>query len=669
MTGNNEDLEALASPRQQITACGQVGVNAPLCGVHFVTPCYSLAFSMTRKGIAQSYVTYRIAPTTVYTLEDAILSYPGVTLESTSSQDLVDIDCNWEICVTAAANDVSFTRLRMWHGMPAILVKPGIGLITLTECTILNSRDGDSHMGAGMTVMFNAEVYIRGCLFHDLVAGGDGAAIFASFADVYIDDTFFDNCTCGGNGGAIYAYSSSLMMRGVELSRSYAVNGGAISVERGNFNCYICIMEHNLALLSGGSLFIKQLSPVEDSWMNWVWIRSSLARQGGAMWIENSKMSMIDIHMLWNDAIQEGGAIISTDSRLDIRTSLFARNSRGSAKPANADNERNITSHPLYKDDLKIEATPAISRGGAIVCLASPSSPQPTWLRINNSAFIDNQCDNEAGAIYISKCPLTMDNTLVVKNHATNKAGAIYAVDSNPTTITNTLFEQNVVRVGDGGVMVSYGTRLVVKGSNFTMNSAINGGGSVIYWQEYRCAPLIQNCTFIENINAYGTAQGLATPPAALHIVSPSQHSSHISGQPMNPTVIVALVDEYNQPTAYGGTNNGVDISAAVQAPAILGGTLTFTNPLKDGYYYFNSSSSAIVLVGRGGIQGYYMLTFIANVPLLRGGSQQAVAYLRVNISVCQPGEYQAIDRCVPCAAGWYSDTVNVTECQRCPAG
>jgi hypothetical protein len=635
----NDDIAAW-SPRQVITTCGSRGRDTLLCGMYPVEPCATLPFAMSRTALAQHYVTYHVVPSTFYDLRStALVNWPGTTIESSDNDAIASFNCHWGTCLIAAANDAAFSRLYLYHGQPGLFVRSSMNLITVDQCIFEEGRDGSVRQGAGITVSFGSEIYIRGSIFRGMRADGDGAGIFSSYAFVYLDDSTFYNCTSGSNGAAVYAYASTTRLRGVNITRMVAINGGGVSQERGFLSALSSVFYDCRASLSGGAIFMKALSTYFLSSMDTCTVSKNQASFGGGIAIENSQVQMNRMvffdNVAQDDKTSSGGAIRINDGRVNISESTFDRN----------------------KHLMGLAPEDQLSRGGGAIACASQSYPRLTWLIISNCIFTNGASVHKGGVLRIDRCPLQVDQTLFGWNQAALMGGVVSMEDTLSVSITRCTFLSNWA--GDGGVFASLGSPALISWCIFNGNQAYRGG-ACMFTQER--PPVITNSTFINNIASYGINDEYASPPSGMIVISPPQGSNHTSGEEMDPPVSIALIDDYGRVVT---SENSLQASATTLLPLILGGSLnTYASK---GYFNFNGTGSSLVMVGRGA-QGY-RIRFYTIVQRLRGGPVYAYDYLQVGIRLCQPGEYQAIDRCVPCAAGWYSDTVNVTECQRCPAG
>ena len=101
-----------------------------------------------------------------------------------------------------------------------------------------------------------------------------------------------------------------------------------------------------------------------------------------------------------------------------------------------------------YSGDPENEETYGI--GGAIFIEFHNDSTQSPPTRINNSVFIDNYCDNEGGAIFLSSNDFQIDNCIFIENEAGTKGGAIFSLtgDSSKTKVTNCNFIDNEAEYG-----------------------------------------------------------------------------------------------------------------------------------------------------------------------------------------------------------------------------
>ena len=128
--------------------------------------------------------------------------------------------------------------------------------------------------------------------------------------------------------------------------------------------------------------------------------------------------------------------------------------------------------------------------GGAISAIdyqCSRSSPMRSDLQIYSSDFLNCYSEQRGGALYISSGRALISDSSFTSCRATLSGGSIFAAKESENvvlTATDSIFEGNDVVLSGGGAIHTKNISATVAGSTCTKNSAANGGGGAILWEE-----------------------------------------------------------------------------------------------------------------------------------------------------------------------------------------
>ena len=137
-----------------------------------------------------------------------------------------------------------------------------------------------------------------------------------------------------------------------------------------------------------------------------------------------------------------GGAIIATNSRIDISQSKFEHNGA----------------------DI----------GGAL-------SAEHSIINMCGNVFINNHATKYGGALWSSRSNVTVKESEFQNNSATRCGGGVLSILSSNITIKESEFQHNSATYGIGGVMFSSSSNITIEASEFQHNSATVDGGVMYY--------------------------------------------------------------------------------------------------------------------------------------------------------------------------------------------
>ena len=310
-----------------------------------------------------------------------------------------------------------------------------------------------------------------------------GGAIFNRFDDNFsIDNSNFINNSAIYDGGAIHIeYTPNFIINNTNFTNNSAESGGVISSSYNDCTIVNSNFMNNSASYSGGVI----ISLYDDcTIVNSNFINNSASYSGGVISSSNNNL-IINNSSFLNNSAEIGGAIYKRDTsigKLIIHSSNFTNNSATYGGAIYIGGSANCTI-----DNSKFINNSAIIHGGAIYNYYSikPIKPNPP-----ERAFAEGISYNEYGY------NLFINNTSFANNSAM-EGGAIYNNAVN-VTIINSIFQNNSADYFGGGIASYHGGDFIIIDSNFTKNTADDGGA--IYNEDY-VNLFILGCNFINNSN------------------------------------------------------------------------------------------------------------------------------------------------------------------------
>ncbi|WP_407432535.1 right-handed parallel beta-helix repeat-containing protein, partial [Methanobrevibacter sp.] len=341
------------------------------------------------------------------------------------------------------------------------------------------------------TVHTNSKSYF----INNVAADNDGGAIYTQ--SVYIVETVFDGnsaCRIGGaifNTNGITAKNSTFRNNKAEGASVLQCHGGAIYVEKldGRVIVNNCTFIANHAADYGGAITGFAAFDVSSS----IFIDNSAGDNcGGAIYAKKSgatgaldEIKIVNSIFEGNHAYDDGGAIFTTSTNVNVKNSTFRNNyAEGAsasqchggaiASETNADYGGNCI---LKIDNSTFIGNHAYDYGGAIY------ADIISWVN-TPSYFINNYVnDNQGGAIYTNKFNTDVTKAVFIGNQAkaNDDGGAIYINKANTIKFAQCYFEKN--KCGDEGGAIYMDSRssvLSLKYNVFVDNSA-GDKGQIVY--------------------------------------------------------------------------------------------------------------------------------------------------------------------------------------------
>jgi predicted outer membrane repeat protein len=221
-----------------------------------------------------------------------------------------------------------------------------------------------------------------------------GGGIYASKGiKLTITDSTFNANTAGTEGGGLYFIRSDVDLRGDTFSENSAatLGGGLRGVESGTVSVANSTFSANTAATGGGLDLIKSGTTVRNSTFS----GNSATTLGGGIHIENTTLTLVNTIVAMSPSggncaggIINGGRNLDSGSSCNWGTGLQSMSNTDPLMGPLADNGGTTKTHAL------LDGSPAINRGDAAVCSASPVNgvdqrgvARPQGIRCDIGAF------------------------------------------------------------------------------------------------------------------------------------------------------------------------------------------------------------------------------------------------------------------------------------------
>ena len=344
--------------------------------------------------------------------------------------------------------------------------------------------------------------------------GNVGSACYLSNnVHLHVTDSQFQNNLTPLGGGAIHAYGSQVVLENVSFTENDAKgNGGCVYLLSVNLTCFQCVFSNNSASYQGGGIWSEHSKLIIN---HSAFVSNSVkANAGGAictifghLTLSNSVFNgqhagdagSIDISgntdaylkncmFVGNSAVGDGGAIRSSNSKLELTTTTF-RNNFGRYGGV-----LNLVHSKLNVASCHFQNNTATRGSGGIIY-----GERTATISIKNSDLSNNSALLAGGAIGLSSgSKLSAQNSKFYNNSASRFGGAINSYRSaEPMFITSCLFENNAGVAGlRGGAIAADYSKVFLEKCMFRSNHA-DAGGAIYYfvWGIVR----ISQTTFTDN--------------------------------------------------------------------------------------------------------------------------------------------------------------------------
>ena len=357
------------------------------------------------------------------------------------------------------------------------------GFLNITNSTFRSNKADYTFGGDGGAIYTNGSTSISGSSFIENSVLGQGGAIYSKHDLDIVNCSFTSNKahTDGCVGGAISAKGNVVTIVGSNFTSNEAGRrGGAIFARDRTENkpVYVKIIDssfiENCCEYDGGALCVRGNLDILNSSFKHNTVSDDA---GGAIFCDSyanvdSYTTVVDSTFIYNNAIDDGGAIHSNQDMTVIRSvfennNIIGVNSEGGAIKST--------------EDVKIENSTfrnnhAPVSGGAIY------ADTITWVE-SPSYFIGNSANKKGGAIYTNKFKTNVKYGVFINNKGVSDddGGAIYINKENHLIFSQCYFENN--RCGDEGGAIyldSTSSTLILEYNIFVDNWA-GDKGYIVY--------------------------------------------------------------------------------------------------------------------------------------------------------------------------------------------
>ena len=483
-------------------------------------------------------------------------------------------------------------------------------------------------IGCGNTISSCGQLLVEGSTF--LGHNGSGTALEVIKTSVYIVNSSFISNRGGNYHGPIKEpFNSPVSM--------FAFVGGAVISNQSDIIIINGLFEGNCAEV-GGAIFLTRGSNVTI--MNSVLSNNSVDKFynsilsyafGGALFIEDgnamtkSSIALIECELHRNHAEFEGlgGVIFINNGILNANSSKFHDNVAYAAGVLLAYDHSNIAIDNCEFLNNIAWSTPRMHSGviaifasvvsiyrslfdsnraikGGVMTLIDP----PSIVTVYMSEF-KNSYAMFGGVIVISSksSSVTFIKSLFDMNVAATQGGVIESQIQCTVTFVECIFSNNRVNTFSGGAInMAFTKKLIIRGSQFLNNLAINFLGGAIHLQGVHLT--LENTSLIENKAYYGGALHLSERSFVKfkNLCRLANNTAFLGGAIL---AFDSILHVHGNLEITSNTANVIGGGAMLSHCEIIcryNGTLTFSRniALKDGGGVYSSNSYIIILFDRG---------------------------------------------------------------------
>ena len=357
------------------------------------------------------------------------------------------------------------------------------GFLNITNSTFRSNKADYTFGGDGGAIYTNGNTSISGSSFIENSVLGQGGAIYSKHDLDIVNCSFTSNKahTDGCVGGAISAKGNVVTIVGSNFTSNEAGRrGGAIFARDRieNKPVYVKIIDssfiENCCEYDGGAVCVRgNLDILNSSFKH----NAVSEDAGGAIFCDSyanvdSYTTVVDSTFIYNNAIDDGGAIHSNQDMTVIRSvfennNIIGVNSEGGAIKST--------------EDVKIENSTfrnnhAPVSGGAIY------ADTITWVE-SPSYFIGNSANKKGGAIYTNKFKTNVKYGVFINNKGVydDDGGAIYINKENHLTFSQCYFENNHCGDEGGAIYLDSTSSTLILEYNIFVDNWAGDKGNIVY--------------------------------------------------------------------------------------------------------------------------------------------------------------------------------------------
>lgn len=430
-------------------------------------------------------------------------------------------------------------------------------IFTSNKTTNISGTKGGAILYDNGTANSGRHFNVTNCKFDGNSSAEGGALYINKGATTIFTGTDANMAILSNNtattGGAIYLNGTNMTVTGYAFTNNTAALGGAIECYGATFTATDCTFTGNSSTTNSTD--------------------SKVGRGGGAVNLVADSTGTFNVTengtgmFKNNSAVQWGGAIYTTDSKMTISGYTFEGNS-------------------------------AMYAGAILIDNATENTLDTDAINISNATLKKNSSTKDGGAMYI--------NTRTV-----NITNCVYGgVEEDNSSLGNS------ARGVAGAICLNGGATLNVSGTTFTKNSSGGQGGAL--WLANKTAATITGCTF--ELQTAGASAGALYTKATLTMSDTTfrNNTAATAGGAINCSggTFVATSCNFDNNTSVGGSEGGGAISITGGSNATFKGTGSFSNNKANnttaggGAIYANNSTVSIT--------GY---TFNKNTAAKYGGA------------------------------------------------
>ena len=335
------------------------------------------------------------------------------------------------------------------------------GIVSVEKFTLINSRiQGQNKSGTGLVIngvdegnivnthfVLNTEGSFIPTSDADFILSAGGAVIIHN-SRVIIQDCFFLN----------NSVTAVPVIMNSTRSNQTVVNivGGAVSIQ----TSYVTI---------NNSLFLYN-SANKSCLMSHNGNKMKCSGAGGALFVEQSSLQVIDSVFTSNTAFAQGGTIAAINSNISIR------NCQMTCSEAPYGGVFYIIGTNASIDDSDMSHNTHSLQGAVMYVAKWRDSTRVTF---NNCTFSNNQADFGSSIVMFFHSYVTINSSTFYKNKALSTGGVVYAQVYCTLDVQSSSFENNTADSA-GVISVSDGTKATIQNSHFHGNTVEIFGGVLV---------------------------------------------------------------------------------------------------------------------------------------------------------------------------------------------
>ena len=238
------------------------------------------------------------------------------------------------------------------------------------------------------------------------------------------------------------------------------------------------------------------------------------------------RFSNLDRHlnMSYVYGARVGGALVVTNSNLDISSSLFDSNTAELGGAIFSEFYSNVTIRDCtFVNNSAADCSDDRCSGGALFV------DSDCTIMAHNSTFINSTSKFSGGAIALFKGTYIGTQNVFSNNEASRQGGVVYAFSNSIITVDNSSFSNNKAGYGGGVMYANYNSSITVDNSDFHNNEASHTGGAV---SAFSSSSIIVNSSAFSNNGASigGAMYALSSSSITIDSSSFNNNEADISG-------------------------------------------------------------------------------------------------------------------------------------------